>query len=589
MNNIVRLLGLGLFLLIFVSCDRAKEESSVVSIQLPTYSSNVSSLTCTKCLKAIFVNVDGQDIKKIVYSEKDPAGFQQAASEIKSEIVVEVPVGNARRFQVMAVYLESSGSIQVQYGVTTVDLQSSDPPPVQLQLQPLGVNSGQFRGGTIAGRYIAGFNSVLSEDYGPTGVVSISLVDPASGLEIQFEQGEIINGWFNFFASESFTMKYTLADGTVLFGGPVTLGSFTLSQNIAKLSRPNDYWVDRNGGWSSPEHVTEYHDIVYGFFGPAALVNTKKVCFQGEPSIFQFSKIAASSDGSSAITYSTSISSADVTPSGGLNSFANSSDCTTANVLSADRYESGAIYVNKNQLDGIGNDNAVSLSGAFTHRANASGDISKASFNSSADLTVKALPGLLSNLSTSMFDGIKVYKKDNAPNGGYDNLRCNPGSLGIEGFVEITGLTVSVATDTASVNLAGNIDSNDGIFICPTKTSALRGFGGIGLGAVNFAKLSIATVPAFSGVSTRIITITNSGTSNASGLGGTVSGANFTFNGGSYPGSSGTCGTSLTAGSSCTVDIAYSAGSTLTLTLTMSYNVVGSTVGFVTKTVSGTP
>jgi hypothetical protein len=581
MNKIVRLLGLGVTLFVFASCNRATEESSVVSIQLPTYSSNVSSLTCTKCLKAIFVNVDGKDIKKIVYNQRHPESFKQAATQINSEIVIEVPVGNARRFQVMAVYLES-GNIQVQYGITTVDLQSSEPPPIQLQLQPLGANSGEFRGGTIAGRFVAGFNAVTSEDFGPTGVVNISLVDSASGLEIQFEQGEIINGWFNFMASESFLMKYTLADGTVLFGGPVNLASFTLSDYIARLNRPHNYYVKKGASWTDPEHVTEYHDIIYGFFGPAALVSTKKVCFQGA-SLVDFTKLAQDSGGVTKLNYSTSIS-ADITPSGGFNSITDP-ECPSTSVISDDRYKSDSINVNKYQLDGMGNDNAVSMSGAFTHVANTYGDVSKVFYNSAAELTVKALPGLM----TSMFDGIKVYKKDNAANGGFDKMRCNTNSLAQEGFTEITGLNINYSTNTASVNLAGKIDSNDGIFICPTKASALKGIGGISIGAAQFANLTIAEVPAFSGISTRIITITNSGTSNATGLLVTVSGTDFDFNGGDYPGSSGTCETSLPAGDSCYLDISYSGASASMLTLTINYNVAGSTIGVSTKTVIGTP
>lgn len=588
MNIIVRLLLLAVFSLTFFSCQRATEGSSTVSLNLSGNSSahsSMSAFACTKCLKAVFVNVDSSDLKTIVFNQKHDE-FKEAGTEISPEVVLEVPSGSKRRFQVMALYLEN-GKHYIQYGTTTTDLLTVEPPPITLAL----TNLGEFKGGQITGRYINEYNAVTNKDIGPTGIVNVSIVHSASGAELQFDKTEIVKGWFSFFASENFLMKYVMADGTVLFGGPVSLTTFTTSNNISRLFRSTNYFVQKGGSWGpSAEHETDYSDIVYGYFGPAALVSGKKVCYEGVNTPLDFVKLATSDSGSVKLNYSTQ-SAASVYPVGGLNSFANSSDCSVSDVMNSNRYTADKIFVSKAQLDGNGNDTARGIEGAFTFvSTSVSGDISKSTINGSSQITMKTVPDVMGNGVLDLFDSVRVFKKTGATNGGMDNVRCNMISINAAGLVEVLGLTKNTSTDSITFSTAGAITTADGLFICPVRNSNLLGIGGIYLGSAGYGSLNATSSIPFSGPSSGTATITNIGNMSVS-ITAAVSSTNSTFNylGGSFPGTAGTCTNIIDAGSSCTIKISYTGSVTDTGHLILTYQTGGSSTSSSDTTLSGTP
>lgn len=590
MSAIARLLTLSLLIIFISACQRASEGNSTVSLNLSgNYSahshSNMSAMSCTNCLKAVFVNVDADDMKKIVFDQKHD-DFSQAGTEISPIVTLDVPAGSKRRFQVMALYLQSSKHY-IQYGTVTVDLTTVEPPAIVLALQ----NLGEFKGGQITGRYITSFNAVTSKDVGPTGVVNVSIVHAASGAELQFAKEDIVKGWFSFFASENFLMKYVMADGTVLFGGPVNLASFSTSNNIARLFRSNNYFVSKGGSWGAgfADFNSEYHDIVYGYFGSAALTSSKKVCFKGINTPLDFNKLAQDVNGTTKLNYSTQ-SAANVYPVGGLNSFANSADCTSTEVNTSNRYTADKIFVSMTQLDGNGNDTARGIEGAFTYvSTSASGDISKSTLSASGDITMKSVPDVLGNGLLDIFDSVRVFKKLGATNGGADNIRCNPESLSAAGYSEVIGMNKSTISDSVTFSTAGLITTSDGIFVCPVKNSLLLGVGGIYLGSVGYASLSANSSIAFSGPSQQVATITNIGNMSASispSL--TSTNSNFVYAGGSYPGATGTCGSILAPGQSCTIQLAFS-GATDNGHLIINYQSNGSTASSTDTSLSGTP
>lgn len=588
MNYIVRLILVAASSLIFFGCERASEGNSRVVIGFGGHSSahsNMSALACTKCLKAVFVNVDADDLKTLVFNQRH-GEFKEAGTEISPEVVLEVPSGNKRRFQVMALYLENNKHY-IQYGTATADLLTVEPPPIMLPL----TNLGEFKGGQITGRYINDFNSVTNKDIGPTGVVNVSIVHTASGAELQFDKAEIVRGWFSFFASENFLMKYVMADGTVLFGGPVNLGSFSTGNNISRLFRSTNYYIKKGGAWgASAEHETDYSDIVYGYFGPAALVSGKKVCFEGVNTPLDFVNLATSNSGSVKLNYSTQ-SAANVYPVGGLNSFANSSDCSVSNVLNSNRYTADKIFISKAQLDGNGNDTARGIEGAFTFvSTSVSGDISKSTINGSSEITLKTVPDVMGNGLLDIFDSVRVFKKTGATNGGMDNVRCNMLSISAAGLVEVLGLTKNTSTDSITFSTVGAITTADGLFVCPVKNSNLLGVGGIYLGSAGYGSLNATSSIPFSGASSGDATITNVGNMSVS-FNATVSSTNGTFSyaGGSFPGTGGTCTNIINAGSACTIKIAYSGASADSGHLILTYQTGGSSSSSSDTTLSGTP
>lgn len=588
MKIIRRLLYLSLIFFVFSSCERATEGSSTVSLNLgggqTALHSNVSSFACTKCLKAVFVNVDADDIKTIVFNQKND-DFKQAGTEISPEVVLEVPSGSKRRFQVMALYLENN-KLYIHYGSVTLDLFTVEPPPVTLSLP----NLGEFKGGHIVGRYITDFNAVTSKDNGPTGIVNVSIVHAASGAELQFEKAEIVKGWFNFFASENFLMKYVMLDGTVLFGGPVNLASFTTANNISRLYRSTNYYRKSGGAWgANAEYEGEYNDIVYGYFGPAALVSTKKVCYQGESTAVNFFNLADTNSGTPPLTYSTQAS-ADVSPVGGFNSISNGSECPLSEVLNNNRYTAEKIYVSKSQLDGNGNDHAKAIQGAFTYvSTSASGDISKSTYSAQV-VALKAVPDVLGNGALDLFDSVRVFKKAVTSNMGFDYIRCTMESISSAGFTEALGLTKTTITDGVSFSTTGVITSGDGLFVCPVRNSNLLGVGGIYLGTVGYGFLSASTSLTFSGVSSQTATITNVGNISVSFTAAITSNTNtFSYLGGAYPGTGGTCTNILDPGNNCTIVVRYSAAAGDTGNLILSYQSNGSTAASTDTSLSGTP
>jgi hypothetical protein len=459
------------------SCQRSVSDSSKVSIQLPN-SNSVSSLSgCTQCLKGLVVNVSGNDFKTIVLSQRH-ASFEENNTELSNEITVEVPAGEKRQFQIMAIYRDSSAnSIVLQYGSTLADL-NAEQSTLNLSLNNIGV----FKGGSLVGRYLTGINS------GPTGKVTISM-NPPGGLEIIFDEGEILNGWFNFFASENIPITYRLEDGSLVFNkSNITLDNIlpltggTLTSNVTRFKRPSSYYSYNGASW---DLVNEPHDVIYGFFGSSVLTANKFVCSQIATA--NFSSLAASSDGSSPLYYSDSNPAADVYRVGGGTTSTQPVGCASADT-SIRRFDTNTISIIKDQFDGKGNDTATSLGGAFSYTFDA-GNPSKYLRNTTLDQTFRALPGLFDGV-TPLFNGAELYVKSGAVNGGYDNIKCNAIWLAINGFQKVSPSVVAVSVVQASNEVELNFASpnpnaaTDGYILCPTKFSLLTGLGGLYIGKI---------------------------------------------------------------------------------------------------------
>lgn len=476
------------------SCERGSNESSRVSLMLPTYS-DMSSLACTKCLKAVIVNIDGAGFPTLKYFNK--MAFNLASAELLPEVVFDVPSGPARKIQILGIYRLSDGTFEAQYGSVITDIFGLEPPPIVLTLNNLGL----FKTGSIAGRYLTG------SDTGPTGKVVIS-INHASGLNMDLFDAEILNGWFDFFMSENFLMSYRLADGTPLGVPLVGLQNQSLDSlipasagvaapvHMARVHRPSTYYRSTNGGWTiGVEAINEFHDIIYGYFGDAAIAATKYVCLDdaGPTVLPRMSSTGASAD----ITYNynnNTIVANSVYTVGGIGITSGGASCSGDSTS----YSNNRITINRAQFDGMGNDTAKAIGGAFTYALDA-GSVKKYLKTVSIDtnFSFKGLPNmfaLTNTLTGALFDGVKLFIKPSTANGGgYDHIICTAEWLSLNGFTEFTGFSsppavvgtdvlFSINTTTLSVLTAPSVSS--GFILCPTKLGVMTGYGGLYAGGL---------------------------------------------------------------------------------------------------------
>lgn len=474
MKTIGFFLGIAALVFSYSSCERASKNSSTVSLKLPSSSAsqNVGAMACTKCLKAVIVNVSGEGLQTVKYFNK--IDFDNAASELTGEVVLEVPGGAKRYFQVLAIYHNmSTGLKEIQYGSVYADLFDPEPPPISIGLANLGV----FKGGSLVGRFLT------STDSGPTGRVAISIKHADSGMNMELFEGEILNGWFNFFCSENFPTTFRVVETNQILFQDATLDNLTpvtAVNHIVRVKRPSGLHYRSSDGFTTSEAINEHSDILFGFFGDAALTAGKVACMEYNPSVpagMTFTNLSTSPAGPGNLTYHHDDSSASVYGVGGTNSNAHAS---CVNSTTAVRYEPNRISINKKQFDGNGNDTARSMGGAFSYQV-VSTVVQK--YQNGGPHYLKGLPGLFAPSGT-MFDGVKLFKKPGVGNGGgYDMVKCTPQWMIENGFTELvasdyTTVPYVPSADNVALQLASVPNGTDGYIICPTQGGSLMGLGG---------------------------------------------------------------------------------------------------------------
>lgn len=543
-----------------VACQRAAEDSASLVISLPP-SEKLNALTCTTCLKFLAVNISGEGINSVIYAKKEHGDFKEIGTEITPDIEIEIPVGKQRLFQLVAAYSNASDQIEIKYGTATADLTSTTN-----QLSMTISSLGNFEGGHIAGRYLTG------PDVGPTGIVNINLIPVAGHRSFTLFKTHIINGWFDFFASKNFDISYELEGGMPILSNvkldedflPASLGGNT---QIARIVRPDSY--DRyNGTTWEPQNEDDTDLIIGYFFAPGYADTTKRICKHNSP----YTLTRLSSDGGTTfLMYDPNGVSGDVLVYGG--------DNTCGGSVPIQQYTQNEIFLKGEQFNGLGNDTAKSLEGAFTYFVD-SGQIKKYT-RAANTFTVRFLPNTLNNI----YDGAKLYKANIEPSD-RDNILCNSTNLSLNGFSEVP-ISASASTGNVySVTTSAAVNSGYGL-ICPFKSGELRGHGGMYLGNLappgSPAVLAISNGPTYNygtvangAVVNYTFTISNNGGSNATGLVGTGLAAPFEFLGGTFPGTGGTCigSLSLVPGGTCTVVVSFSPVAAITSvdTLIIGYN-----------------
>ncbi len=564
MFKITHLIAVALLITSVLSCSRSFENKTNVSLSLPKLNEISSLSQCLgTCLKYIVIKIEGPGFDKIV-RKINPTNLQESP-DISGDFSFDIPTGDNRKFKIAAIYVLGSKHI-LAYGENTVNLQDTETKTLEISME----NKGEIHGGSLVGRYITAHSN--GSDIGPTGTVDVILnynSDP--DFDMTITQSQILNGWFDFMASENLEMTYKLtSQNLVLFEKQslntlVKLDGSNMTTKTGRIVRPAEYQRYNGAGWSVEN---EKHDIVYGFFPiDTSLTADKKVCFEDSSSFSAFNYLL--DIGGASLTYTTGNGRNGGVYALGL-SIVESADCTSP--TTADRFAENKIYVSKNQLDGKGNDTAKGFGNAFTYTVS-SGNVTKASY-SAGTFSIKTLPGLFGTTSNDLFNNILLYKKPNSNNGGFDDLQCTDTWLETNGFTPVTA-TKTLSGNAINFSIASSLDSTDGTVACPTKevsgVQTLQTYGGFYLGGLNFSQLAgpasvNITTPSPGSV---FISITNIGNKSANGITGTLPGGTITFVGGNFI-NAGDCTTTLASGSTCQIQL--SATSTGTASLIITYD-----------------
>ncbi len=267
-----KLLGL-ICLIVVLGCTRASSEKMKVGFSLPSVKSENGSQSIS-VLAHVIINVSGAGMTTFLktWDLHDSGG----AATGPTEFAFEFDTGTQRLVQAFAVYQDSdTKQMSFYYGDLTTDFTGSN---LELNI-PINRLTDYSASGKISGRYFT------SDSGGPSGPVKISY-KPANKPPMIIKYGFIYNGWFNLFGLSDIALEYTLADGSLLFGGPTSLNNLNIfpvnSPQSVKLQFPLSKMTYTSGSSSVTEVVEPQYQIYGWFFGAgvsATVQSAKKVCF----------------------------------------------------------------------------------------------------------------------------------------------------------------------------------------------------------------------------------------------------------------------------------------------------------------------
>lgn len=278
-------LVLGIFVFSAISCTRSAKQTSSIKLQLPNQISVKKGLKTqslptndgTMMLGHAVVNISGPGMP-LQLSTWDSCHDCQTQPPPPSYFEMIVPRGDSRLVQVLLVYMSQDNQMYFYYGDATANVQA-DIVSVDVAMTQLGTGT-EMISGAIAGRYISTLGADSTLDQGPTGPVNIKY-NPGNGKpSMIIEKGNIINGWFNFFALSNVPFDYVMDNGTVLFAN-TNLNSFTPNQRtaIAYLPQHFECWTDMGNVMCSDSGPREKEIVVLGYFGATGVdLSAKSAC-----------------------------------------------------------------------------------------------------------------------------------------------------------------------------------------------------------------------------------------------------------------------------------------------------------------------
>ncbi|WP_148284918.1 hypothetical protein [Pseudobdellovibrio exovorus] len=488
------------------SCDRATSNSSTVSLQLPQYSqqgssshsqkSNAIAVLCNPCLKSVAISIEGSDFATLSHQAYHP-NFEQNFASIETSISFEVPGGTGRVIKVLALYRhnsddENEAEYFVHYGTVKVDLLSPEPPPIVLNLSKVG----QFRQGSIQGRYMSNANGGL------TGSVYGDLLHAPSGLTLNLGVvGEMVNGWFSFNASENFPITYRLAQARSPFFQNVTTETFKAeienqiiatgsngSPRIAHVHRPVNYYrkiYDTNENAYVFKLVKESRNLVFGYFGPAAETSGGVICKQKVAGAISVGNLVTQpAQVAPNVDYSDTANSQKIYVTGGMSQ---NSGCYFSNPMKL--INPNQINITVDQFNAHGEEVARGLGGPFSMLYD-NGVVTKFQ-RSGNQVYLQTVTDLFGFGLTSSYDSVRVYIKedDDSSQNVKAAVNCHEKLLDRDGYTELLLLDSPQLFATLENNVkftvpTGYNSSQFAFAVCPTKSGNLTGVGGLYLGKV---------------------------------------------------------------------------------------------------------
>jgi hypothetical protein len=272
-RDFFKIFTLGVFVLLSSACTRVTEDNTRLSLTLPSVGEGAQSVNSQ--LGYLVINVSGPGIPKTLVFPFD----RNEDQIVSNSVVIEVPAGESRLVQALAVYFDdSTKKISLYYGDAVASLSGVS---ATLALQVQSVSSGaDIVSGRVSGRYSA------SAGVNPTGNVAVKFNPGSNKPMMIIERGFIFEGWFSLFGLAGVPLIYEVEDtGEILFSSARSLDSFAPSAEILVAQVP----VHKRG-MSDIIEEPAYH--VIGWFGSYAA--TRKVCLPASGS-FSNMKVAANS------------------------------------------------------------------------------------------------------------------------------------------------------------------------------------------------------------------------------------------------------------------------------------------------------
>lgn len=496
------------------ACTREKLENSRLSLSLPAAvgpgtSSKLAAqgLSTTALLSHVSLSATWSGNAAPISQIWDANGSTSAAAAAPTAWELELPAGTGRLIQLLAAYEDPSTQQMVfYYGDATVDLKTAT---LTLDLPLKQLNSATVTQGHVFGRYLTSATS------GPTGLVDIKYAPPGGKPAMLVQTATIASGWFNFFmlSGSQAQFQYQLREtGEVLWGGPVDLTSaiFNPSVDSETFMRRARAFIPVHLRKRNENNTTRWENeaartFVWGYWGPDASVQSKRVCTTGINSgpIVNLGRFASPvpAGGPSALSYTRLSRTATSLPTaaqltdttnplstisfqgGGSTDMTDTCGSFTSNA--ANLYEN-FLKVRGALIDGQGEDVAGSFRGLYRIPDQANGGSGFASVAMSQaqtkQITATLLPGVAAAIET-----VRAFKKPMSPSQWLNNPDCT--LIQSQGFVPagppatISGGALSLDTGITASEASAGV----GVVLCPVKNGQLQKWGGEFISASAFS------------------------------------------------------------------------------------------------------
>ena len=269
-NGIFKLFCIYFFAAFLIGCARPQNENTNSQIKLqfsgvPSKKLNSMSECSQLCLHHIVVNVSGAGFPSIDLSI-DPDKLES------DQLVLDVPSGSNRLFQVIAVYFDSSTASMMFYYGDTVQSLTGGSRDIVINVKSLNQTSSQQA--QITGRWL-GYDT--TPQY-PTGELRVMYRPPNGRPAMTIEKSSMVSGWFTAFSLQGLQFDYvvrTISGEKIILFENKSYEDLATSTSVLKLSLPIHY---KDSKLNQPLHV------VYGFYGSSNHTANNSICYNSTDS-----------------------------------------------------------------------------------------------------------------------------------------------------------------------------------------------------------------------------------------------------------------------------------------------------------------